>query len=77
MVEVTLMTFYDFVIGFIEDDTPLGQLAHNIMRDKNFPRYETSSIKLNSYFYSHYFDHEVLASATRALSLYLNNIEPR
>lgn len=77
MVEVTLMTFYDFVIGFIEDDTPLGQLAHNIMRDKNFPRYETSSIKLNSYFYSHYFDHEVLASAKRALSLYLNNIELR
>lgn len=31
------MTFYDFVIGFIEDDTPLGQLAHNIMGDKNFP----------------------------------------
>ncbi|MBF0812786.1 YozE family protein [Staphylococcus sp. KG4-3] len=69
------MTFYDFVIGFIEDDTPLGQLAHNIIGDKNFPKNETSFIALNSYFYSNYFDHEFLASAKRALSLYRNNIE--
>lgn len=69
------MTFYDFVISFIEDDTPLGQLAHNIISDKNFPKNETSFIALNSYFYSNYFDHEVLASAKRALSLYRNNIE--
>ncbi|AID00877.1 hypothetical protein BU100_10950 [Staphylococcus xylosus] len=69
------MTFYDFVIDFIEDDTPLGQLAHNITGDKNFPKNETSFIVLNSYFYSNYFDHEVLASAKRALSLYRNNIE--
>ncbi|MEB7812283.1 YozE family protein [Staphylococcus xylosus] len=69
------MTFYDFVIDFIEDDTPLGQLAHNITGDKNFPKKETSFIVLNSYFYSNYFDHEVLASAKRALSLYRNNIE--
>lgn len=69
------MTFYDFVIGFIEDDTPLGQLAHNIIGDKNFPKNETSFIALNSYFYSNYFDHELLASAKRALSLYRNNIE--
>ena len=69
------MTFYDFVIGFIEDDTPLGQLAHNIIGDKNFPKNETNFIALNSYFYSNYFDHEVLASAKRALSLYRNNVE--
>ncbi len=41
------MTFYDFVIGFIEDDTPLGQLAHNIMGDKNFPRYEMKQVLLS------------------------------
>ncbi|MGW7810260.1 YozE family protein [Staphylococcus xylosus] len=69
------MTFYDFVIDFIEDDTPLGELAHNITGDKNFPKNETNFIALNSYFYSNYFDHEVLASAKRALSLYRNNIE--
>ncbi|WP_436965198.1 YozE family protein [Staphylococcus shinii] len=69
------MTFYNFVIGFIEDDTPLGQLAHNIIGDKNFPKNETSFIALNAYFYSNYFDHEVLASAKRALSLYRHNVE--
>ncbi|SCT23773.1 YozE family protein [Staphylococcus caeli] len=69
------MTFYDFILGFLEDDTPFGQLAHNIMGDKNFPKYETSSIALNTYFYSNYFDHEILASAKRALSLYINSTE--
>lgn len=69
-----LMTFYDFVISFIEDDTPLGQLAHKIKRDNNFPKDATGYNELNSYFYSNYIDHEMLASAKRALSLYLNNI---
>ena len=68
------MTFYDFVISFIEDYTPLGQLAHKIKRDNNFPKDATSYNELNSYFYSNYIDHEMLASAKRALSLYLNNI---
>ena len=68
------MTFYDFVISFIEDDTPLGQLAHKINRDNNFPKDATGYNELNSYFYSNYIDHEMLASAKRALSLYLNNI---
>ena len=30
------MTFYDFVISFEEDNTPLGFLAHNIIGDKTF-----------------------------------------
>ncbi|MEB7848282.1 sterile alpha motif-like domain-containing protein [Staphylococcus equorum] len=68
------MTFYDFVISFIEDDTPLGQLAHKIKGDNNFPKDATGYNELNSYFYSNYIDHEMLASAKRALSLYLNNI---
>ncbi|HLR18584.1 MAG TPA: sterile alpha motif-like domain-containing protein [Staphylococcus sp.] len=68
------MTFYNFVISFIEDDTPLGQLANKIRIDKNFPKDATSYNELNSYFNSNYFDHETLASAKRALSLYLNNI---
>ena len=32
------MTFYDFVIGFINDDTPLGSLANYIVNDLNFPK---------------------------------------
>ncbi|WP_338133809.1 sterile alpha motif-like domain-containing protein, partial [Staphylococcus succinus] len=69
-----LMTFYDFVIGFEADDTPLGQLAHNIRRDKFFPKQATCYKELHSYFYSNYMDHEVLASANRALSLYRTNL---
>lgn len=30
------MTFYDFVIGFINDDTPLGILAQYIENDCEF-----------------------------------------
>ena len=31
------MTFYDFIIGFINDDTPLGSLAQYIENDCEFP----------------------------------------
>lgn len=68
-----LMTFYDFVITFIEDDTPLGNLAHNVSSDKNFPKNETCHSALRKYFLSHYLDHEMLESANRALSLYRVN----
>ena len=34
------MTFYDFVIGFINDDTPLGSLAQYIENDCEFPKHE-------------------------------------
>ena len=43
-----LMTFYDFVITFIEDDTPLGTLAHNVRSDKNFPK---NYVMLNDMFH--------------------------
>ena len=68
-----LMTFYDFIITFIEDDTPLGTLAHNVRSDKNFPKNETCHSTLRKYFHSHYLDHEMLESANRALSLYRVN----
>ena len=31
------MTFYDFILGFINDDTPLGSLANYILDDIHFP----------------------------------------
>lgn len=34
------MTFYDFILGFINDDTPLGSLANYILDDIHFPREE-------------------------------------
>ncbi|RIN46484.1 hypothetical protein BU036_13410, partial [Staphylococcus simulans] len=30
------MSFYKFIITFMEDDTPFGQLADCIVRDHNF-----------------------------------------
>lgn len=32
--------FYDFILGFINDDTPLGSLANYILDDIHFPREE-------------------------------------
>ena len=37
------MTFYDFVIGFINDDTPLGILAQYIENDCEFPKHERNN----------------------------------
>ncbi len=34
------MTFYDFILGFLNDDTPLGSLANYILDDIHFPREE-------------------------------------
>ncbi|MCG7339484.1 sterile alpha motif-like domain-containing protein [Staphylococcus sp. ACRSN] len=67
------MTFYDFVISFEEDNTPLGFLAHNIIGDKNFPKHATCYNELYAYFYRNYIDQQLLASANRALSLYNTN----
>lgn len=69
------MTFYDFVISFIEDDTPLGSLANNVRLDKDFPKNETCHATLRTYFHSHYIDHDMLESANRALSLYRLNYQ--
>ena len=34
------MSFYEFMQGFIGDQTPLGELAHWISQDQHFPKYE-------------------------------------
>ena len=67
------MSFYDFAVDFIGDDTPLGTLALSITLDKDFPRNETNHQRLSDYFYGTYIDHELLEIANRALSLYLYN----
>lgn len=38
------MTFYDFIIGFINDDTPFGSLANYINKDHKFPKDEKISM---------------------------------
>ncbi|ATH60730.1 MULTISPECIES: sterile alpha motif-like domain-containing protein [Staphylococcus] len=69
------MTFYDFIIDFVNDDTPLGQLAHFINRDKHFPKHATSYHEIYAYFKMNYTYNEVMTSAKRALSLYHNNLD--
>lgn len=64
------MTFYSFMIGFLNDETPLGFLAQKIESDKHFPKHETSKRQLHVYFNENYLDHDILESANRALSLY-------
>ena len=38
------MTFYDFIIGFINDDTPFGNLANYINKDHKFPKMKRISL---------------------------------
>lgn len=63
------MTFYDFVIGFINDDTPLGSLANYIVNDHDFPKHEHNKA-IRAYVMSNYVDHQLIESANRAISLY-------
>ncbi|MCJ1656855.1 sterile alpha motif-like domain-containing protein [Staphylococcus sp. NRL 16/872] len=64
------MTFYDFVIGFINDDTPLGCLAKYIVNDHDFPKHEYNNKAIRAYVMSNYVDHQLIESANRAISLY-------
>ena len=64
------MTFYDFVIGFINDDTPLGSLANYIVNDHKFTKNERNNKEIRAYVMSNYVDHQLIESANRAISLY-------
>ena len=64
------MTFYDFIIGFINDDTPLGSLAQYIQNDCEFPKRERNNQAIRSYVMSNYVDHQLIESTNRAISLY-------
>lgn len=65
------MTFYDFIIGFINDDTPLGSLAQYIENDCEFPKHERNNKAIrSSYVMSNYVDHQLIESTNRAISLY-------
>lgn len=64
------MTFYDFVIGFINDDTPLGSLAIYIKDDYHFPKTERDNKIIREYVLANYGDQHLIESANRAISLY-------
>lgn len=54
------MSFYKFIITFMEDDTPFGQLADCIVRDHNFPKEETDIDNIYDYVHENYFEHHLL-----------------
>ena len=64
------MTFYDFILGFINDDTPLGSLANYILDDIHFPSEEKNNKAIRAYVLDHYRDHQLIESTNRAISLY-------
>ncbi|MDY5059756.1 sterile alpha motif-like domain-containing protein [Staphylococcus simulans] len=64
------MSFYKFIITFMEDDTPFGQLADCIVKDHNFPKEETNIDNIYDYVHENYFEHHLLESANRAISVY-------
>ena len=61
--------FYDFILGFINDDTPLGSLANYILDDIHFP-VKKNNKAIRAYVLDHYRDHQLIESTNRAISLY-------
>ncbi|PNN30228.1 hypothetical protein AL503_000025 [Staphylococcus haemolyticus] len=65
------MSFYEFMQGFIGDQTPLGELAHRINQDQHFPKYERVSDNILSYFTKIYnIGPRILEIVKRSISLY-------
>lgn len=65
------MSFYDFMQGFIDDKTPLGELASWINQDQDFPKDECLAENILDYFSKmSMLDHEFLEIVKRSLSLY-------
>ncbi|MEX3458893.1 sterile alpha motif-like domain-containing protein [Staphylococcus hominis] len=65
------MSFYDFMQGFIDDKTPLGELASWINQDQDFPKHEYLAENILDYFSKmSMLDHECLEIVKRSLSLY-------
>lgn len=64
------MSFYDFILGFINDDTPLGHLAQYIFNDAFFPKEEKNNNSIRTYVLLNYNDRQLIESTNRAISLY-------
>ncbi|ODB34159.1 hypothetical protein A9N02_12860 [Staphylococcus sp. AOAB] len=57
-------------MGFINDDTPFGNLANYINKDHKFPKNEKNKFVIRTYVLSNYDDSQLIESANRAISLY-------
>ena len=64
------MSFYDFILGFINDDTPRGHFAQYIFNDACFPKEEKNNNSIRTYVLLNYNDRQLIESTNRAISLY-------
>ncbi|MBO1199539.1 sterile alpha motif-like domain-containing protein [Staphylococcus simiae] len=65
------MTFYEYILGFVNDKTPLGDLATWVKQDDKFPKQEKIAENILSYFHQMTnLDHSFLEIVKRSLSLY-------
>ncbi|EHJ07920.1 sterile alpha motif-like domain-containing protein [Staphylococcus simiae] len=65
------MTFYNFIMGFENDNTPFGKLAHHISEDKQFPKTEQNNNVIRAYVISNYKDQQLIEMTNRAISIYM------
>lgn len=45
------MTFYEYMMKFYNDDSPIGDLAYDIKWDEDFPIYSTDVQHIRDYLY--------------------------
>ncbi|EGQ0540383.1 YozE family protein [Staphylococcus aureus] len=64
------MTFYEFMMKFEQDASPLGDLAYDVKRDQQFPKRCKDTEKLGSYFRSKTRDQGVLKITDKVLASY-------
>lgn len=68
------MSFYDFMLAFHGDETPLGELATFLMNDNDFPRDLIHPNDILAYFHKKTtVDNNIIETVKRALQLYANS----
>lgn len=65
------MSFYDFMLDFLGDDTPLGTLAAHLEEDPSYPRELIQPEDILVYFNQlNTVDNELIETVKRAIKLY-------
>ncbi|MBT2823088.1 hypothetical protein HIR19_03790 [Staphylococcus coagulans] len=64
------MTFYEYMMKFINDESPLGDLAYDMKSDKEFPKQSKDSQELRGYFYTKAKSDLVFKISKQAISSY-------
>lgn len=70
--EVNYLSFYDYMQDFLDDDTPLGDLARHIYAHAEFPKGLTTSDEILACFRdAQRYDQLNYADLKRAIALYM------